>query len=194
MRRQRRALRVAVGDEDHAGRRAHAGFGLAAEASQRGLQPLLVRIAEIDTHGVIDELRQRQDLAQLALRADRRVEQDLLRILRTDSSNRLPSRPICVTSDITSRSRSGSIGGLVTWAKPSRKRSNSGRTCRDIAAIGRIVAHRAGGLGLGLRDHLEHALAFFAAEPEQLSGSGAVRSPAAARRRGWDRSDPIPDS
>ena len=45
-------------------------------------------------------------------------------------------RPIAMASDMTARSRSGSIGGLVTWANDWRRNAETRRGRRASGAIG----------------------------------------------------------
>ena len=46
------------------------------------------------------------------------------------------SGPMVVSKDMTTASRSGSMGGLVTWANCWRNQSKSGRCCRESTAMG----------------------------------------------------------
>ncbi len=81
MDRQLFALRVAVAEEHQRTAAAHGLRHLITQCAQRRFQALLGRIHQIEARRA-DELRQRQQLPQLALGQDRRIDQHLFRVLR----------------------------------------------------------------------------------------------------------------
>jgi hypothetical protein len=112
--------RIAVAEEYQTCAGAYGRGGLRAQARERSFESFALVVVQVDETLRVREAWQREDLAQLALRQHRRGQHDLSSVLG-ESSNRLPSGPTCVTSDITAVSRSGSIGGLVTCANACRK-------------------------------------------------------------------------
>src|SRR3954454_20790926 len=71
------------------------------------------------------------------------------------STSRLPSAPMPVETDMTTASRIGSIGGVVTCAKSCLKYEESGGGWSPGGRRGVSVAHRADGL-LPARRHRRH--------------------------------------
>ena len=158
---------IAVGDEDEAGAAAHAVGCLATEAPQGSFQTFARAVAEIDLYGAFDILRQRQNLAQFALRADRRIQQDLFGILcrqLEDVSFRADLRHQRHHQQLAQRI-DRRIGDLrKAFAEAIEQRPHLARHRRHR----RVVAHRAGRLGFGFGEHLEHGFALLAAEPVEL--------------------------
>ena len=87
MRGQLALHQVAVGQHQHQFAVAHGGFGLIADAQDGSLESLFRLVLQIDELVGLDHIVRGQDLAQLALRQDGRVQYDLTRVLRDGHEN-----------------------------------------------------------------------------------------------------------
>src|SRR5690606_2278952 len=111
---------VAVAEDQQHLAGLHGGFGLVGEAAHRSLEAHGLVVVQVDDMAFEAGTIQLHEGPPLG-----REITGLLRMARLAcsgvSSNTLRSAPRQVSSDMTMASRSGSIGGLVTWANCWRK-------------------------------------------------------------------------
>ena len=124
-------------------------------------------VVQVELQMLLDDVRQRHDLAQLALRQHRRGQQHLLGILRRriedvalEADLRRQRHHEALAQRIDRRIRDLGEGLAEIFVQ----RPRLARQHRDR----RVVAHRAGRLGLVERERLEHDVAFLARQGELL--------------------------
>ncbi len=146
---------------------AHRGFGLRAQAIDRGREMLALAQEQVQPHVRVGEVLQREQLAQLALGEDRRVDHHRARIGRRQLEE------VALAPDVGRQRHHALLAQRVD-----RRVGDLGEGLAEVvvqgARLGRehrhrgVVAHRAGGFLFGLGHHAQDRLAFLAAEAVQL--------------------------
>ena len=142
-------------------------FGLRADALDAGLEAFLVRIRQIDQRVLLIVRLHLQQLAQLALREHRRVEDHVVHRFRARVEDvgflaqLRGQRHHAVFAQGIDR-RVGDLGEGLAEIIVQRTRLPAQHRHR------RVIAHRTGGFLFGLRQRAQHELHFLVGQLEQL--------------------------
>ncbi len=165
--RQQARHRVAVGQQDQHRAAAHRVFGAVAEIFERGLETDLLVVIQVELDVRRRDVRQRQHLAQLALREDRRVEQHLLGVVGRHVEH------VAFQTDLRGQRHDQALAQRIDrrirhlrerLAKIFVQRTRLPREHRDR----RVVAHRTGGLGFVFGQRFQNDIALLARQRELL--------------------------